>query len=183
MKGLTVVSGNKNKIAQMERILGVSLESAELELEEIQSLDLATIIEAKARTAYATLGTPVIVDDASLGINQLGGLPGPFVRWFIEAVGAEGICRFADQSPTRSATAEVAIGLFDGKEFHSFIEAVQGTIAEHPQGEQGFGWDSVFIHEGTDKTRAEMDHDERDRVYPIRASALNQLRDYLAKRG
>ena len=139
------------------------------------------VIEAKARAAYALIQTPVLVDDASLSIDDLGGLPGALVRWFITAIGNEGLCRLADQSETRKATARVAIGYYDGKEFVAFVEEVHGTISTHPEGEGGYGWDAIFIHNGHTVTRSSLSPEEYDKA-SIRRPALESLHTYLQSR-
>ena len=178
---ITFVTGNKGKAEEITRQTSLPIQTAALDLYEVQSLDVREVIEAKAREAYKIIGTPVLVDDASLSIDELGGLPGALVRWFLQGVGAEGICRFADQSPTRKATASVAIGYFDGTDFVPFISEVRGTISDHPRGTNGYGWDVVFIQEGYDVTRGELSKEEYDKV-SIRRPALQSLAAYLESR-
>ncbi len=175
---ITFVTGNKGKADEIARQTSLPITATALDLYEVQSLDVREVIEAKAREAYRLIGTPVLVDDAGLSIHELGGLPGALVRWFITGVGNEGICRFADQSPTRKATATVGIGYFDGNEFVPFIEEVAGTISEHPEGEGGYGWDAVFIQEGYEVTRASLSSEEYDSA-SIRRPALESLKRYL----
>ncbi len=178
---ITFVTGNKGKAEEITRQTNLPIQTAALDLYEVQSLDVREVIEAKAREAFKYIGTPVLVDDASVAIDGMGGLPGALVRWFLSAVGNEGICRFADQSPTRAATASVAIGYFDGIDFVPFISEVSGHISDHPRGEGGYGWDAVFIQEGYTVTRAELSSEDYSDA-SIRRPALESLRDYLKER-
>jgi non-canonical purine NTP pyrophosphatase (RdgB/HAM1 family) len=151
---LTLVTGNTQKAKQFEQILGYTLKSAALEIPEIQSLDVREILEAKAREAYRQLQTPLIVDDVSLVIDELKGLPGPLIKWFLTTIGPEGICRLADTTHTRRATALVGIGYCDENGFQAFVGEGRGRIADTPAGSGGFGWDSTLIQDGWNVTRA-----------------------------
>lgn len=178
---LVLVTGNEKKARQYEEILGKPLEAIALELDEIQSLDLRAILEHKALQAYEIVKRPLFVDDVSLEIEGLRGLPGPFVRWFLETVGQEGVCRMVDRSSTRRATARVGLGYIDQDGFQSCIAEAGGVIAEHPRGEGGFGWDSIFVQDGWSVTRAELSTDEYERV-SIRKTALESLKTFLRDR-
>jgi inosine triphosphate pyrophosphatase len=175
---VTLVTGNTNKAKQFSEILGYELKTVALDIPEIQSLDLKEILEAKAREAYRQLGVPLIVDDVSLTIDELNGLPGPFIKWFLKTINAEGVCRMADLTKTRRATAQVGIGYCDANGFHAFIGEGRGHIADTPAGTGGFGWDSTFIQDGWDVTRAELSEEEYARA-SIRKIALVALKAHL----
>ena len=175
---ITFVTGNKGKAEEIARQTNLPIQTATLDLYEVQSLDVREVIEAKAREAFKHIGTPVLVDDASVAIDGMGGLPGALVKWFVDAIGNEGICRFADQSQTRTAKASVAIGYFDGTDFVPFISEVGGHISDHPRGEGGYGWDAIFIQEGYSVTRAELSDADYEKA-SIRRPALESLSAYL----
>lgn len=175
---LTVVTGNKNKAEQIGLLLGIPTRTEMLDVEEVQSLDLTRVLESKAQTAFLRLKVPLIVDDVSLVFDELKGLPGPFVRWFLDTIGPEGLCRFADMTKTRKATATVGIGYIDEKGFKAFLGSKPGKIADHPSGNAGFGWDSVFIQEGFELTRASLTPLEYEHA-SIRKIALDSLKTYL----
>lgn len=177
---ITFVTGNPGKAAEIQKQIDIPISNVAIDLYEVQSLDVKEVIEAKAREAHKIIGTPVLVDDASVAIEDLGGLPGALVKWFLKGVGAEGICRFADQSQTRRATASVAIGYFDGTNFVPFISEIRGTISDHPRGTNGYGWDVIFIQEGHSVTRGELSKEEYDAA-SIRRPLLQSLKSYLEK--
>lgn len=179
---VTLVTSNKGKIGQIERLLGVPIKHAGLDLIEIQTLDMKEIVEAKAREAYRLLNVPVIVDDAAVYIDGLNGLPGPFAKWVEVAIGLEGVCRLADPFPGRKGRMIVGLGYFDGKEFVSFVGEALGSIAEHPRGEFGFGFDIVFIPEGDTRTWGELSTEDQDAV-SARKIAVDGLKQYLLGRG
>jgi non-canonical purine NTP pyrophosphatase (RdgB/HAM1 family) len=107
----------------------------------------------------------------------MGALPGTFIKWFLQELKLEGLCKLADGLEHRKATAAICYGLYDGKELHFFEHSVPGEIAAGPRG-VGFGWNPIFIPEGSAKTYGEMTDDER-RPFSMRAQAIDKLRDFL----
>src|SRR3989338_11344497 len=84
MKNITFITGNQNKADYLARYLGFPAYHKKLDLDELQSLDLKEIVEHKVRQAYEKIKSHVIVEDVSLEFEALGGLPGPFIRFFVE---------------------------------------------------------------------------------------------------
>lgn len=166
------ISGNQNKIDYLSRSLGITLEHQKIDLDEIQSADPKVVIEHKVKQAYTLLGKPVLVEDTSLSFNALDALPGPFVKFFVEANdGLENMCRMLDGFEDRSAYGSVIYGYFDGDQLRFFEGCLNGTIAAHPRGTGGYGWDRIFIPEGYgDLTRAELSPEDD-------LASYNQLRD------
>lgn len=178
------ITGNKNKAAFLERLLGMTLEHQKLALDEIQSTSPEAVIEHKVRQAYEQLHRPVLVEDTCMGLDALGGLPGPFIKFFIEQEnGAEMICRMADGLPSRRATATVTFGYFDGEQPHFFQNKVYGEIPESPGKEvNGFGWDTVFVPDGYGGViRSELDEAAYDKNY-LEAKPIDKVREFLLAR-
>jgi non-canonical purine NTP pyrophosphatase (RdgB/HAM1 family) len=157
------VTGRAEKAREAER-LGFRLERRDLDLAESQALDPADIVEAKARDAYARLARPVVVEDSGLAIKAWNGFPGALVKWLEKSAGLETMALMLDRFPDRSATATCAVAYFDGERVVQGRGEVSGVIAHAPRGKGGFGWDALFIPEGSDRTFAEMSGDEKDRV-------------------
>ncbi|HEY6051510.1 MAG TPA: non-canonical purine NTP pyrophosphatase, partial [Thermoanaerobaculia bacterium] len=67
--------------AEEARRFGFEVETLHLDLPELQSLDSADVVEAKARAAHEKVGRPVVVEDSGLTISAWGGFPGALVRW------------------------------------------------------------------------------------------------------
>lgn len=178
MGPLVFVTGNGNKVKDVEVQLGIPIEHHALDLYEVQSMDLHEVLEAKAREAYQHLKRPVIVDDTSLIYEELNGLPGPFIKWFLKSMGNEGLCKLADLTTTRKAIARVGIGYCNGDTFKAFISEKNGTITDSPRGTGGYGWDVIFVQEGHTMTHAELTEEEY-RASSIRQGALDALKSYL----
>ena len=115
MKTALYVTGNAQKVEYINKYLGSVLDHSALDIEEIQSLDLKTVVRHKMRSAYVKVGVPVLVEDTSLEFCALGRLPGTFIKWFSEELGPEGLCELL-VGKSRSAVARAMFGYFDGKE-------------------------------------------------------------------
>ena len=178
MEAITFITGNPGKASLLKGYLDFPVIHKPLDLIEIQSLDLATIVEYKAKEAFKQIHAPVLVEDTSLRFLALGKLPGPLIKWFLTELGTQGLCRLLDSCPDRSALAEVQFGLYDGRTFQAFSGAVEGSIAPAPRGSRGFGWDAIFVPSGSSKTWAEMT-DEEARETSMRMIALRKLEAYL----
>jgi len=179
MKDIVYVTGNAHKAEYFSKIMGMDIPHQKIDVDELQSLDLKEIVEHKARQAYAAVKKPVIVEDTRLTFNALGKLPGPLIKWFLEELGTDGLCSLLDNYNDRSAVAGAAIAYYDGQKLQVFEESLPGIIAEMPaQTKDGFGWNKVFIPDGSDITLAEMD-EETFRGYYVQIKPFSQLSEYI----
>ncbi len=182
MKNFVFVSGNKYKVAMLEKLLAAKIDHHDLDLEEPQSLEAKTIIEAKAKAAYKILKMPILVDDVSLHVPAMGGLPSTLVKFFLKAVGTDGICKMVDSFGDRTAIATTTFGFYDGKQLFIFEAEVTGEISPSPRGNTeklaGMGWNSIFIPGGQEKTLAEMGENVFEDFTP-RAKAVKKLKKFL----
>jgi len=157
------VTSRAEKALEAER-LGFAIERLDVDLPEPQALDPSEIVEAKARAAYALLSRPVLVEDSGLAIGAWNGFPGALVKWLEVSAGVAALARMLDGFADRSATAVCAIAYCDGAEVVTARGSSRGAIAPEPRGSNGFGWDVLFVPEGSDRTFAEMRGDEKDGV-------------------
>ncbi len=181
--GLTFVTSNAGKAREAGALLGRMVTAHPLDLPEIQSLDFAEVARAKALVAARALGVPVLVEDSGLVVAGWGGFPGPFTKWItMRALGQEGLAKMLDGFSDRGAEAVSALAVArpgqEGKDVVVAIGRVVGSIALHPRGENGFGWDVLFIPEGATRTWAEMSEEEKMRD-SHRARAFASLRSLL----
>jgi inosine triphosphate pyrophosphatase len=177
-KQITFITGNIAKAEQLSKYLGLPVALHKLDLTEIQSLDLEEVVRHKAKEAFHQLNKPVVVDDVGVVIHALGLLPGPFIKYFVQELGNDGICKLISGYPDKSATATVSIGYYDGTDLQVFKGEITGKISDYPKGNGGFGWDQIFIPEGYSKTRSEMSEKDYDDTSPRRAT-LDKLENYL----
>lgn len=112
-------------------------------------------------------------------IDVLGGLPGPYIKWFVEKIGPQGIYRMIKDWNDKNATAICMIAFCEKADcpIQVFKGTVRGNIVQ-PKGNNLFGWDPCFRPEGYDQTFAEMDSSIKNKI-SHRFNALNSLREYL----
>lgn len=176
-KDITFITGNQKKADYLAKYLGFPVKHAKLHLDEIQSLDLKEIVEYKVRQAYDKIKSPVIVEDVSLEFEALNGLPGPFIRFFVDNVPFETICSMIN-GKTRRATAKCVFGYYNGETLKLFEGGLGGEIAESPAGENGYGWDRLYIPDGYTVTRAQLSEDDDQKTY-VQIKPLAVLKEFL----
>lgn len=179
LSNIVVVTSNKNKLAEINEILGTNHKVSKLDVPEIQSLDIDEVITAKAKEAYAKVKKPVLVEDISLEIKNLKGLPGPFVKFFLHTLGTEGtVALLGNKSTETKVTAATAI--YDGKNLKIFKGTVNGTLVKKDRGTGGFGFDKVFVPNGYKQTYAQMPTGLKNRI-SHRALALKKIKKWLGE--
>jgi XTP/dITP diphosphohydrolase len=142
---------------------------------------------AKAREVAASFGVPAVADDSGIEVDALGGAPGPRSARYAgeDATDEENLdelLRAVKDVPESDRTARyrcVAVVAWpDGREI--WAEGVcEGRLDLSPRGARGFGYDPAFIPEGLDRTMAELDDEDKDRI-SHRGRAFRALGDLLA---
>lgn len=169
-----IATTNADKHREFEEILGVPLERLDLDLLEPQELDVVAVVRAKAADAYARVGRPVLVEDTGLEVRAWNGLPGALIKWFIGSVGRDGFLRMLVLEKDRRALARTAIGFADASGVHVVVGECAGSIASRVRGENGFGWDPIFIPDAAEQSFAEMTAPQKNAV-SHRRRALDAL--------
>lgn len=163
---IVFVSGNLNKVNEFKKILNddFEVENIKLEINEIQSLDILEVCELKVKEAYAILKKPVCVEDTGFYIDELNGLPGPFIKFFEDKLGKGASIKLLGNAINRKAKQICAIGYFDGENLILEKAEVEGSISLDVKDGVGFGFDFCFIPKGYDKTFSEMGIDEKNKI-------------------
>lgn len=172
-----MVTSNAGKAAEVAAFFGGLLEvdHIALEIPEPRSSDIAAIATEKARYAFGLLKSPVIVDDTGLFIDALGGFPGTYAAFVLNAIGNAGILKLLEGVSVRSARFTTGIAYADEREIRAFTGTLEGQIATAPRGTGGFGYDPIF--ETGNKTLAELSIGEKERI-SHRARALTAFHDW-----
>lgn len=178
MKEVVYVTGNSHKAKYFAEMVGMEVPHMKIDVDEIQSLNLREIVEHKVKQAYKQVKRPVIVEDTKLVFNALGQLPGPFIKFFLEELNPEGLCRILDGYDDRSATAGAAIAYYDGSHLEIFERQLHGQIAKEPAGDSGFGWNKIFLPEDNNKVLGEMDQKEFKAWY-VKIKPFEEIAEYL----
>ncbi len=156
------------------------MELLDIDLPEIQDIDLQRIIEAKLQSALQHHTGPFIVEDISLSLDCLNGLPGPLIKWFLKTIGIKGIYEIAKKFNNFKASVKAIYGYARNEDELKFFEGELQGILVSPRGDNGFGFDAIFQPIGHNKTFAEMTSDEKNEI-STRRIALNKLKGFLAK--
>ncbi|PAA85350.1 hypothetical protein BOX15_Mlig015606g2 [Macrostomum lignano] len=184
IKLVTFVTGNPNKLRELNSILltaGLSdrVVNKDIDLPELQGLP-EMVAREKCRLAAERVGGPVLVEDTSLCFNALGGLPGVYIKWFLDALGPDGLPKLLAAFPDKSAEARCvfAYSRGPGQEVKVFAGVCPGSIADKPAGDNRFGWDPIFKPDGFHETFAQMVPEVKNTI-SHRAKALSLVRDFL----
>jgi len=186
-KLLKFITGNEGKAREFSQILGeeYEFELVDIDLPEIQGTPIE-IIESKVDAAKNVVDGPFIVEDSSLDFEAWSNgeicLPGPYVKWYLKTVGNKGMIKMLGGYDNKNATAGCYIGLYLNGETNVFSGLIPGKISDTERGENGFGWDKIFIPHGYDITFGEFDPGEKNKI-SHRCQAINKLKNYLNKPG
>ena len=184
MRRILFATGNEGKLRELRAVLepcGYRVDAAPVAKLEVQADDIARVAVVAASTAYTILGEPVAVEDAGLFIDALGGFPGPYSSYVYKTIGVEGILKLMEGVQDRRARFRAVIAYAGPWGVEVFEGVVEGRIAEEPRGSGGFGFDPVFIPEGSERTFAEMSVEEKSMV-SHRARAARRLCEWLRER-
>lgn len=177
MKHVTFITGNQSKADYLAKYLGHPIDHQKVEQDEIQSLNLEQVVDHKAKQAYRLLKSPVLVEDVSLEFKAMGQLPGTFIKFFLEEMDESSICRLVIDL-NRSAVAKCIFGYYDGAAMTFFKGRLEGKVAKEPAGDGGYGWDRLFIPNGYDITRAQMDEADYRATY-LKIKPLEDVKKFL----
>ncbi len=176
---LYFITGNAGKFREIGAILP-DIEQLKLELDEIQSLDPKAVIEHKLAQAAAIHDGAFIVEDTSVGLACIDGLPGTLIKWFLDTLGAARLADLVLRYDNHAATVRTTIGYRDEQgSVHYFVGECTGQIVR-PRGDGGFGFDPAFIADGQTKTNAELTPAEKNAI-SARGIAAHKLAEHLKK--
>lgn len=136
----------------------------------------------KAETIAQLLQQPVLADDSGLVVDALNGMPGIFSARFAgerksDAANNAKLLHELTNVPDEQRTAHFHCTLvFAAPQKESLVVEADwdGRIARIPQGDNGFGYDPLFIVPGYDKTSAELTSEEKNKI-SHRGMAVKEL--------
>jgi XTP/dITP diphosphohydrolase len=189
---LVFATNNKHKLEELQALLGDTIHLLSLKdigcFEEIPEEQPTLEGNARQKAEYVSknYGYSCFADDTGLEIVALNGEPGVFsARYAGEEKNAEAnmdkvLKKMAKINNRRARFRTVISLLVKGKETQ-FDGVVEGTIIREKRGDAGFGYDPIFLPDGFDKTFAEMDLEEKNRI-SHRGRAVNKLVRFLKDR-
>lgn len=195
MTTLVIATRNKGKIAEIARMLKFENSDPDdnqvIEVRSLAEFDIDDVDEIgstfeenallKALTVAQATGFPALADDSGLSVDALGGAPGIYSARYSGVHGDDGanidklLKELSSKLLDRSArfVAVIALAKPDGSHIMARGELL-GGIAESKRGENGFGYDPIFIPAGSKRTLGEYSPQEKDEI-SHRARALAQI--------
>jgi XTP/dITP diphosphohydrolase len=186
---LVFATSNPHKVKEVQALLPATIRL--LSLRDIGCADdipeTAATLEGnallKARYVRDKYGRDCIADDSGLEVEALGGAPGVHsARYAGTLLASDNIARLLRELggvSGRKARFRTVLACLLGGEERIFEGTVHGTIAAQPAGTMGFGYDPVFLPEGSSRTFAEMLPEEKNAI-SHRAEAVSRLAVYLS---
>eukprot|EP00158_Paraphelidium_tribonemae_P005492 Partr_v1_DN27371_c3_g1_i3_m46270 putative Pyrophosphatase that hydrolyzes non-canonical purine nucleotides such as inosine triphosphate (ITP), deoxyinosine triphosphate (dITP) or xanthosine 5'-triphosphate (XTP) to their respective monophosphate derivatives. The enzyme does not distinguish between the deoxy- and ribose forms. Probably excludes non-canonical purines from RNA and DNA precursor pools, thus preventing their incorporation into RNA and DNA and avoiding chromosomal lesions (By similari len=123
------------------------IESVKLDLPELQGEpeDIARIKCETARMQVQDKAAWIVTEDVCLCFNALKSLPGPYIKWFLEKLGHEGLNNMLAAYEDKSAYALCIVALSPpGQTSYVFEGRTDGKIVS-ARGPTSFGWDPIFV--------------------------------------
>ena len=154
---MIIVTSNRGKYREYKEIIGKHF-NLKLMLMRYPEEQLDTIEKVAERSVYYLSGTindDFFIDDSGLFIEALRGFPGVYSSYVNKTLGNEGILRLMEGTSNRKAEFRTCIAYYDGK-LNLFTGKARGTISDAARGENGFGFDPIFIPVGQELIYAEM---------------------------
>jgi len=191
METIVFATNNPNKIREVQQLLGSSYQFLSLkevgcteELPETSPTLEGNALE-KARHLYHNYHHDCFSEDTGLEVEALDGAPGVITAMYAgperdAQLNMNKVLRELAPHSNRKAQFRTVIALIiKGKEY-LFEGIVEGVISPNLQGEDGFGYDPIFIPEGETRTFAQMSKEEKNAV-SHRGRAIAKLQAFLEK--
>lgn len=190
-KNLIFASHNKGKIAEIRKMLfplGITILSGEdLNLPDVEENGKTFEENAyiKALAAARTQNIPCFADDSGLCVDAMGGRPGIYSARYAPGrdfnKGMDKLLKELAEMPSKNRNAHfscvIVLANPDGS-YKSFEGRVDGRIAVQKSGSAGFGYDPIFIPTGFNRSFAEFNSDEKNKI-SHRGRALQKFLQYL----
>lgn len=187
---IVFATNNSHKLEEARRMFGERMKI--LSLSEIGCHDdipeTAETLEGnaliKARWVKEKYGYDCFADDTGLMVDALGGAPGVYsARYAGEHCSpadnvAKMLCEMQDKDERTARFKTVVALIYQGDEY-LFEGTVEGVISRSPHGEEGFGYDPIFLPEGDHRSFAEMAPCEKDAI-SHRGRAMAKLAAFFA---
>ena len=207
---LNYVTTNPGKVREAVQYLADDVQQFDFDYTEVQSPELGPIAAHGAREAYRHVGEPVLVDDAGLFVDALGGFPGPYSSYVEDTVGVERVWNLGEGEENRRAEFRCVLAYCDGEAFRASpdpidrddrVAAAAAGADENAEEEEVLpvklfegvvrgrlvaprgegGFGYDPIFEHDGKTMAEMDTDEKNAI-SHRGRALAKFGEWFSER-
>lgn len=159
MKHITYITGNEKKVQNAAAFLAdydIVPDMKKIELTEIQADDAIEVAVKKAHDAFAEIGEPLFINDASWHISALNGFPGPYMRYVIGWFGADDLLALMANKEDRTIILRDTIVYKDKDVEKIFTNDVKGIILNSPTEGNGPFITKLVSFEDDGRSLAEM---------------------------
>lgn len=177
------VTGNAHKAEEAAALLkpmGIEVQQRHVPHPEVQADTLEEVARERAMWLRGKVPGSYIVDDAGLFVEALNGFPGVYSAYVHKTLGWQGVLKLLEGHHLRHARFEAVVAYMEPGLASPFLfkGVCPGRIAEQAAGQQGFGFDPVFVPEGEERTFAELPLDAKNKL-SHRGRALGKLAAWL----
>lgn len=178
MKNLYIAIEDKDKISEIKYVFP-NIKKLRLSIPEIQENSAEKIIKNKiSEISKKFEGLEIIVENTSLYLDALNGLPGPLMRWFLEKNSPNQIYNICEKIGAYNAKAKTIIGYKDRHGQTYFFDGELSGMIIKPRIETDLEWESIFRPCGYNKTLKEVEKKEK-REISMRVIAARKLKDFI----
>lgn len=186
---LCLATNNTHKVEELQALLGTDFQlktlkeiGCEIDLPETRDTFQGNSSQ-KAEYVWAHYGIDCIADDSGLEVEALNGEPGVFSARYAGSHGnheanIQKLLANLEGIENRAAQFRSVITLIRNGEINQFEGIIKGEIIHEKRGNQGFGYDPIFVPEGYETTFAEMTMEEKNPI-SHRGLAVKQLVEFL----
>lgn len=156
---LVFATGNSSKFYEASNIcksFDIDLEQIAVDAHEIQHEDHRKVTEEKAKSAYAVLRRPVVVNDSHWNIPALKGFPGAYMKDVSKWFSTQDFLNLMRDKEDRSILLNECVVFYDGDTMKAFVHERAGHFLDSPKGVSNPSFARVVKMEGEDKTIAEV---------------------------
>ena len=178
MKKILFITSNKGKFQEaVKKFENIDVEIIQKDLgyTEIQTDKLEDVALYGIKQLEDKVDNAFFLEDSGLFIENLNGFPGVYSSYVFHTIGCIGILDIIKENKNRNATFKSVIAYKQtNHKLIIFIGECKGTLSMKQQGNNGFGYDPIFIPNGEKRTFAEMETFEKNQ-YSHRGKSLDQL--------
>ncbi|MBI4407606.1 MAG: hypothetical protein HY565_03850 [Candidatus Kerfeldbacteria bacterium] len=179
---VTLVTSNHQKayeIGQALRPYGISVKPRAIELDEIQALDIATVVTHKVEQAYALVQRPVLVDDTGIFFVGYNHFPGIFSRYAFMSLGFAGLFKLITPGQRAYFCSYLALKTSAKAKPVLFKGVCRGRLLRTVRGpsKPKMPYDNIFIPDGDTQTFAQLGVTGKQR-YDHRSKAVRKFARY-----
>lgn len=182
---LYYVTGNPGKFEEVQRFLKsyapeIDLKQADIDLQEQQTDDQYAIAVYKAQQAWDLLKKPLLIDDAGVYFDKYHKFPGTMTKFLFQGIGFEGIFKLVEPGD-RLRYFLYLMYVDDQGKMRAFEGECKGRVVKpevfdaHPR----LPFDDIFLPDGSDKTCAQMQHDDNFHLFAHRLLAVKKFIEWL----